>query len=73
MSDDWDQVTVLRKKVTGPRTVKTTAELNAAARAGASIATEKRGGFKGPMDAGKAAKIDNETEVIFSFYPLFKS
>ena len=66
MSEDWDQVTILRKKVTGPRTVKTTSELNAAARSGASIATEKRSGFKGPMDAGKAAKIDNETEVGYS-------
>lgn len=67
MADDWDKVSYLRKHTSGPRVVKTAAELNQAQRSGASITAEKRGQGKGGLDAGKAAKIDRETEVNFLF------
>ncbi|KAJ3077759.1 multiprotein-bridging factor 1 [Rhizoclosmatium hyalinum] len=61
MSDDWDSVTVIRKRPAGgPAVVKSEAALNAARRAGASVITEKK--TSGNYDAAKMGKTENETE-----------
>ncbi|KAI9203877.1 multi protein bridging factor 1-domain-containing protein [Polychytrium aggregatum] len=62
---DWDNVTVIRKRAETPKTVKSDAALNAARRSGASIETAKKGSGSNATavyDAGKMAKVDNETE-----------
>lgn len=66
----WDSVTVIRKRPANATAQRSEAALNAARRAGGAIETTKK--FNGPnhrasgMDAGKAAKVDNETEVTYT-------
>jgi putative transcription factor len=62
---DWDSVTVLRK-TTNATTQKSKQAINTAMRTGQTVISEKKAtslnsNQKG-IDAGKAAKIDNETE-----------
>ncbi|TPX58691.1 hypothetical protein PhCBS80983_g02940 [Powellomyces hirtus] len=61
----WDDVTVIRKRPETSKAMKSTSAVNAAMRAGGSITSEKKAAInqnKIGIDAGKAAKIDNETE-----------
>ncbi|RKO92763.1 multi protein bridging factor 1-domain-containing protein [Blyttiomyces helicus] len=62
----WDDVTVIRKRPANATSLKTESAVNAARRAGASISSEKKGSHTNQnvigVDAGKAAKIDRETE-----------
>ena len=64
-----DKVTVLRKKPQFTGVLKTKSAVNDAMRKG-TLETEKKSitNQKGVYDAGKSNKIDNETEVFFSFY-----
>ncbi|KAJ3342205.1 Endothelial differentiation- factor 1 [Gonapodya sp. JEL0774] len=66
MSSSWDEVTIIRKKTaSGPSTIKSEAELNAARRSGADIATAKKAAPSNAAhdkDGQKLAKIDRETE-----------
>ncbi|KAJ3104362.1 Endothelial differentiation- factor 1 [Phlyctochytrium planicorne] len=62
---DWDDVTVIRKRAQNASDLKSTSAVNAARRAGGSVSTEKKtvANNNGPAyDAGKAAKLDRETE-----------
>ncbi|KAJ3376607.1 hypothetical protein HDU80_003886, partial [Chytriomyces hyalinus] len=61
MSDDWDSVTVIRKRAQNPTVVKSQSAINAALRSGAQIITEKKAG--GTYDAAKMGKVENEGEV----------
>jgi len=69
MNTDWDSVTIIRKKQPRTNTVKTQAQLNAAAREGAIVGTQKKlnvqlGGLnrgKGNTEGQRAAKIDRDT------------
>jgi hypothetical protein len=45
MSEDWDSVTVIRKRTSVPKVAKTQSALNAARRSNAIIGTEKKGMF----------------------------
>ncbi|KAJ3231114.1 Endothelial differentiation- factor 1 [Chytriomyces hyalinus] len=60
MSDDWDSVTVIRKRAQNPTVVKSQSAINAALRSGAQIITEKKTG--GTYDAAKMGKVENEGE-----------
>ncbi|KAI8810078.1 multi protein bridging factor 1-domain-containing protein [Cladochytrium replicatum] len=65
MSDDWDSVTVIRKKPTGPKTIKTDAALNQARKSGVDLSTERKATPSNKavaIEASKAAKVDRETE-----------
>ncbi|KAL2916054.1 multiprotein-bridging factor 1 [Polyrhizophydium stewartii] len=63
----WDDVTVIRKRPETGKTLRSAEALTAAQRSGGTIASQKKTGInqnvKG-IDAGKAAKIDNETETF---------
>ncbi|KAJ3183322.1 multiprotein-bridging factor 1 [Gaertneriomyces sp. JEL0708] len=61
----WDDVTVVRKRPQTSSALRSESALNSARRAGGTIASEKKAAGnanKAGIDAGKAAKIDNETE-----------
>ncbi|KAJ3098826.1 hypothetical protein HDU96_010929 [Phlyctochytrium bullatum] len=61
----WDDVTVIRKRPERPAVLKSESQINAARRSGVAVSTEKKSAINsnGPAyDAGKAAKLDNETE-----------
>ncbi|KAJ3019236.1 UNVERIFIED_CONTAM: multiprotein-bridging factor 1 [Siphonaria sp. JEL0065] len=61
MSDDWDSVTIIRKRPAGnPTVVKSEAAVNAARRAGVAVITEKK--TSGGYDAAKMGKVENEAE-----------
>ncbi|KAI9349095.1 multi protein-bridging factor 1 [Obelidium mucronatum] len=61
MSDDWDSVTVIRKRPAGgPTVVKSEAAVNAARRQGVAVITEKK--TAGGYDAAKMGKVENEAE-----------
>ncbi|KAJ3050363.1 multiprotein-bridging factor 1, partial [Quaeritorhiza haematococci] len=65
MTEEWDQVTVIRKRSQPSAVLKTNSAVNAARRSGASVQTEKKvvhTNVKGSLDPSKAAKIDRETE-----------
>ncbi|KAJ3282186.1 Endothelial differentiation- factor 1 [Borealophlyctis nickersoniae] len=65
MSSAWDDVTVIRKRPETAKVAKSDAALNAARRSGVGVASEKKGVSNAnvaSIDAGKAAKIDRETE-----------
>lgn len=62
----WDDVTVIRKRPETSKVLKSESAVNAARRAGGAVSSEKKSltnQQKAGLDAGKAAKIDNETEV----------
>ena len=65
---DWDSVTVIRKRPEKATVLKSESAINAARRTGAAISTEKKAVHLNAnvagIDAGKAAKIDKETEVF---------
>jgi hypothetical protein len=61
---DWDNVTVIRKRPERATVLKSESAVNAARRSGAAVTTEKKKAA-GSLDAGTAAKVDNETEVRF--------
>ncbi|KAI3636513.1 hypothetical protein MIR68_002051 [Amoeboaphelidium protococcarum] len=68
MSDDWDKVTVLKKRTNAPKTATSASQINAARRDGAVLAVEKKmtAGNK-PKNMGtdlNAAKLDRETEEL---------
>jgi hypothetical protein len=69
MSDSWDSVTVIRKKTGNAAASKSASAVNAALRSGGAVVTEKKAtvlnkaGHHGGIDARKAAKLENETEV----------
>ncbi|KAJ3185625.1 Endothelial differentiation- factor 1 [Geranomyces variabilis] len=61
----WDDVTVIRKRPETSKAAKSTSAVNAALRSGVGVTSEKKAAVnanKIGIDAGKAAKIDNETE-----------
>ncbi|TPX58565.1 hypothetical protein SpCBS45565_g07967 [Spizellomyces sp. 'palustris'] len=61
----WDDVTVIRKRPETSKALKSESAVNAARRAGGSVSSEKKSttnAQRAGIDAGKAAKIDNETE-----------
>ncbi|KAI8825305.1 uncharacterized protein EV422DRAFT_518330 [Fimicolochytrium jonesii] len=62
----WDDVTVIRKRPETSKALKSTSAVNSALRTGGTVTSEKKGTpvnlNKAGIDAGKAAKIDNETE-----------
>ncbi|KAJ3194589.1 multiprotein-bridging factor 1 [Irineochytrium annulatum] len=61
----WDDVTVIRKRPEKNTVLKSESQVNAARRTGSAIATEKKAvvNSNGPAyDAGKAAKLERETE-----------
>ncbi|KAJ3073768.1 multiprotein-bridging factor 1 [Podochytrium sp. JEL0797] len=61
MSDDWDNVTVIRKRPAGgPTVIKSDSAINAARRSGATVMTEKK--TAGGYDAAKMGKVENEEE-----------
>ena len=67
MTDSWDSVTVIRKSKPSTTALKSESAINAARRTGGVVVTEKKSitnHQKGGIDAGKAAKLDNETEVL---------
>ncbi|KAL3896631.1 MAG: hypothetical protein SGCHY_003948 [Lobulomycetales sp.] len=63
MADDWDTVTVLRKKTPTGAAAKGKAAVNAAMRSG-NVTTTSKGvsNSKAVYDARKMGKIENETE-----------
>ncbi|KAF8244467.1 MBF1-domain-containing protein [Wilcoxina mikolae CBS 423.85] len=70
MSEDWDSVTKIGKGVRGagqrPTVARTQAEINAARRAGAVIATDKKyatGNQVQSTDGQRLTKVDRENEV----------
>ncbi|KAJ3043448.1 multiprotein-bridging factor 1 [Rhizophlyctis rosea] len=66
MGDDWDSVTVIRKRAQNSSALKTEGALNAARRTGGAIDSQKKSSTNANaagIDAGKAAKIDRETEA----------
>jgi hypothetical protein len=63
MNEEWDKVTVLRKKPVTNTVLRNESALNAAKRSGVEVVAEKKTQVKSSLDAGKAAKIDRETEV----------
>ncbi|KAI8587832.1 Endothelial differentiation- factor 1 [Geranomyces variabilis] len=61
----WDDVTVIRKRPETSKAAKSSSAVNAALRSGVGVTSEKKAAVnanKIGIDAGKAAKIDNETE-----------
>ncbi|KAJ3048187.1 multiprotein-bridging factor 1 [Rhizophlyctis rosea] len=65
MSDEWDSQTVIRKRAQNSTAARSESALNAARRTGAGVTSEKKGTGNANVagiDAGKAAKIDRETE-----------
>ncbi|KAI9090081.1 multi protein bridging factor 1-domain-containing protein [Phlyctochytrium arcticum] len=65
MSTGWDDVTIIRKRPETMKAVRSESAVNAARRTGAAISSEKKSvtnANHAGIDAGKAAKIDNETE-----------
>jgi len=65
---DWDSKTVIGHKVKAPKVTRTTSDLNAARRAGAVVATDKKvsgGSNKAHQgtDHQRIAKLDRENEV----------
>ena len=68
--DDWDTVTVIRKKNTGPHTIKSQTSLNQAMRTGQPLATEKKYHAGHNPKAGhpatdlNTARLDRETEEL---------
>jgi hypothetical protein len=68
MADSWDSVTVIRKSQKPASAMKSSSAVNAAMRSGGSVITEKKqvtNQNKGGIDAGKAFKLENETEVNY--------
>ncbi|RUP45227.1 multi protein bridging factor 1-domain-containing protein [Jimgerdemannia flammicorona] len=67
MSDDWDSVTVIRKRADHAKVTRSQSDINAARRVGAVVATEKKTTTtnKGhaPTDHQRIAKLDRENEV----------
>ncbi|CAG8473793.1 11821_t:CDS:2 [Paraglomus brasilianum] len=67
MSDDWDNVTVIRKRTSVPKVAKTQSALNAARRSNAVVGTEKKttGGTNRhtQQDHQRLAKVDRENDV----------
>lgn len=67
MSDDWDTVTVLRKRPANAAAGRTDQAISAARRAGAEVSTEKKYGGGGNRQHGAAkdtAVLDRETEEL---------
>ncbi|KIO04119.1 hypothetical protein M404DRAFT_15614 [Pisolithus tinctorius Marx 270] len=67
-SADWDSKTVIGFRAKAPKVARNASDLNAARRAGAVVATEKKttaGGNKGHTgpDHQRIAKLDRENEV----------
>jgi len=63
--DDWDSVTVIRKKAEVARTVKSKSGLNEAQRTGGIVDTERKNmGNKAASDHQHIAKIDRESDII---------
>ncbi|CAE6415402.1 Multiprotein-bridging factor 1 [Kluyveromyces lactis NRRL Y-1140] [Rhizoctonia solani] len=67
MSDDWDTKLVIGTKAKTPKVARGNSDVNAARRAGAVIATDKKStagnkGHVGP-DHQKIAKLDRENDV----------
>jgi hypothetical protein len=66
---DWDSVTVIRKKTGNAAAQKSSSAVNSAMRSGKEVISEKKSvgnTQKGGIDARKASKIDNETELNIS-------
>ncbi|KAJ3011347.1 Endothelial differentiation- factor 1 [Thoreauomyces humboldtii] len=66
MSDSWDNVTVIRKRPETTKAAKTSSAINSALRTGGTVSSEKKSAINQNhvgIDAGKAFKIDQETEV----------
>ncbi|KZS99180.1 MBF1-domain-containing protein [Sistotremastrum niveocremeum HHB9708] len=68
METDWDSKTVIGHRVRTPKVTKGTADLNAARRSGAVVATDKKitaGANKAHVgtDHQRIAKLDRENEV----------
>lgn len=64
---DWDTVTVLRKKVPKPSTLKSQQAVNMAQRKGIPVETSKKFGAatnKKPSTSLNTAKLDRETEEL---------
>jgi putative transcription factor len=64
--NSWDSVTVLRKQAPKASASRSATAVNAALRSGSGVTTEKKGAGnanRAGLDAGKAARLDNETEV----------
>ncbi|KAJ3307833.1 multiprotein-bridging factor 1 [Blyttiomyces sp. JEL0837] len=63
---DWEDVTIIRKTPQRSAVLKSESAINAAKRAGVAVSTEKKASAANQkpaaIDAGKAAKIDRETE-----------
>lgn len=67
MSEDWDTVTVLRKRAPPASTTKSQAFVNAARQSGAQVVTEKKYASatnKHPVTDKDTAKLDRETEQL---------
>ena len=67
MSEEWDEVTVLRKKAPRSGQLKTPAAINAAQRQGSDIETSKKwsaGQNKQHLVSKDTAKLDRETEEL---------
>ena len=65
---DWDSVTVIRKKTGNSAAQKSSSAINSAMRSGKEVVSEKKtlsNAQHGGIDARKASKIDNETEVFY--------
>jgi putative transcription factor len=67
MDNDWDSVTVLRKKAPTSKDARSEATLNQARRAGAAIASDKKFGAAANRNHAtdlNTAKLDRETEEL---------
>jgi len=67
MSEEWDEVTVLRKKAPRSGQLKTQQAINAAQRQGSDIETSKKwsaGQNKQHLTTKDTAKLDRETEEL---------
>ncbi|EGF76875.1 hypothetical protein BATDEDRAFT_14515 [Batrachochytrium dendrobatidis JAM81] len=61
----WDDVTIIRKRPETGKSLRSAESLTAAQRSGGAISSEKKTGINQnhkSVEAGKAAKIDRETE-----------
>ena len=66
MSDDWDKVTIIGKRATTGKQLKSQDAINAASRSGGTIISEKKSGINSNVkgtEGSKIAKADRDTDV----------
>lgn len=70
MSSDWDSVTIIKKRPTTQKSLKSTSSINQALRSGGTVVSEKKTGLNAATTTigSKIAKVDRQTDVIIHLY-----